>query len=295
MLKLITAIALLAASVTALLWWLGSREPASRLAQGKGPVWMVALKLRPGADRDLRKHLQLGIEICWAGAVDFALIGTDAPYWDQFVILQGGAPDVSPLQADGELEDVQVLRIRLVRPPRPALGLLRLLHATGLRRMPTGPIDPEALATGAARPDVMPSLAAMRRLLEHPEDIQPVMVNYLGYRPAAHYPPGDREPGSGAAAYARYGSVALQTVYRTGGALMFYAKVEAVLRQADAGPTVGHWDDVAAMRYPEPKALLAMEQVEAYRDSLHHRDAGLERTVVIATYADGGALQQPGP
>jgi len=252
---------------------------------------MVALKLRPGSDAGVREYLQHGIEICWAGGVDFALIGSDTSYWDRFAILQGGAPDVSPLRGDSGFEDAQVLRIRLVRPPPLALGLLRLLHATGLRRMPTGPIDPVELAAGTERPDVMPSLAAMQRLLEHPQDTQPVMVNYLAYRPTAAYPPGDREPGSGAAAYARYGSVALQTVYRTGGALMFYAKVEAVLRQADAGPTTGHWDDVAAMRYPQPRALLAMEQVATYRAALHHRDAGLERTVVIATHTDGGAVQ----
>lgn len=291
MLKLIIVLVVLAASVTALVWWLGSREPASQLARGTGPVWLVALKLPPEPDRGLREHLRDGIEISWTGAVDFALIGAETSYWDRFAILQGGAPDVSPLRADSGLEDAQVLRIQLVRPPRLALGLLRVLHATGLRRMPTGPIDPNELAASTERADVMPSFAAMQRLLASPQDTQPVMVNYLAYRDTADYPPSSRAPGPGSAAYARYGSVALQTVYRTGGALLFYARVEAVLREAQAGPTTGRWDDVAAMRYPQPKALLAMEQVETYRAALHHRDAGLERTVVIATHIDDGAAR----
>jgi len=37
------------------------------------------------------------------------------------------------------------------------------------------------------------------------------------------------------------------------------------------------------MRYPSPAAILTMENVADYRAALHHRDAGLERTVVIAS------------
>jgi hypothetical protein len=59
-----------------------------------------------------------------------------------------------------------------------------------------------------------------------------------------------------------------------------------VLREAKAGPTIGCWHDVAAMRYPNPPAILTMEHVPEYRAALHHRDAGLERTVVIASTPD---------
>ena len=37
------------------------------------------------------------------------------------------------------------------------------------------------------------------------------------------------------------------------------------------------------MHYPNPAAILTMEHAPDYRDALHHRDAGLERTVVIAS------------
>jgi uncharacterized protein (DUF1330 family) len=81
----------------------------------------------------------------------------------------------------------------------------------------------------------------------------------------------------------RYGIVAMRTVYRTGGHLLFTGRILSVLREAKAGPTIGRWDDVAAMRYPNPPAILSMEHAPDYHAALDDRDAGLERTMVIAT------------
>jgi hypothetical protein len=75
----------------------------------------------------------------------------------------------------------------------------------------------------------------------------------------------------------------MRTVYRTGGHLLFYGRIRQVLREASRGPTTGAWSDVAAMHYPNPGAILSMEHARDYRAALRHRDAGLERTVVIAS------------
>jgi len=176
-------------------------------------------------------------------------------------------------------EDAYVARLKLFTPPKIALGLIRTLIALGvLSRPSTENVALDAQSIGF-RPDVMPSAKAIETLLSRPADYAPAMVNFLKYYETAQYEPG----GSGRAAYRRYGTVAMRTVFRTGGHLLFYGRVIEVVRAASDGPTVGAWDDVAAMRYPNPPAILSMEHVPAYRAALHHRDAGLERTVVIAS------------
>jgi hypothetical protein len=40
---------------------------------------------------------------------------------------------------------------------------------------------------------------------------------------------------------------------------------------------------IAAMQYPNPPAILSMEHALDYRAALDHRDAGLERTLVVAS------------
>jgi hypothetical protein len=81
----------------------------------------------------------------------------------------------------------------------------------------------------------------------------------------------------------RYCLVAMRTVYSTGGHLLFAGRILSVLREPKAGPTIGRWDDLAAMRYPSPSAILSMEHAPDYHAALDDRDAGLERTLVIAT------------
>jgi hypothetical protein len=64
---------------------------------------------------------------------------------------------------------------------------------------------------------------------------------------------------------------------------LFYGAVAEVAHAPKSGPTVGAWHDIAAMRYPNPRAILSMEHVPEYRAALKHRDDGLARTVVIAS------------
>ena len=112
------------------------------------------------------------------------------------------------------------------------------------------------------------------------------MVNFFRYRERAQYDPAEETAVSGRRAYSRYGAVALETVYRTGGRLVFFGRIEETLLEAKAGPMTGIWDDIGVMQYTEPKAILTMEQVPKYRHALKHRDAGLAQTVIIASTAD---------
>lgn len=265
----------LVAALIVTLWLIGAREPVYAIAQGDEPHWFVALRGSAGP-------LRPGVTERWSSRTDFAMIGgdPDAAYWQSFVIASGGDPERLPLALD-DAEDAYVARIKLRRPPPLLFGVLKTLIALGILSKPHGPIVQDAQKL-SFRADVMPSAASITRLLAQPPAYAPAMVNFLSYYNDAQY----RTPQagvSGRTAYMRYGIVAMRTVYRTGGHLLFSGRVLSVLREPKAGPTIGAWDDVAAMRYPNPPAILSMEHAPDYHAALDDRDAGLERTLVIAT------------
>lgn len=265
-------LAALAAGVAAL-WLLGASERTYAISEGE-PHWFIAVRGEPGA-------LAPGVVQRWASRTDFAFIGPDDAYWHRFIVASGGDPDKMPVVLDGT-EDAFVARVQLRRPPRLLLGVLKALIAIGVLSKPQGPVVADAQSL-SFRADVMPGAQAISRLLAQPTSYGPAMVNFLGYYEHAQYGDGRNDPGSGRAAYMRYGVVAMRTVYRTGGRLIFAGRVLSILREAKAGPALGRWDDVAAMQYPTPQAILSMEHAPDYHAALDDRDAGLERTVVIAT------------
>ena len=71
-----------------------------------------------------------------------------------------------------------------------------------------------------------------------------------------------------------------------GGQLLFAGKVSRVLIEPKGADAPREWDDLAAMIYPDPSAIFAMEQNEDYVASLGFRDASLKRTHVIASFTD---------
>jgi uncharacterized protein (DUF1330 family) len=106
-------------------------------------------------------------------------------------------------------------------------------------------------------------------------------LNLLAYHDLARYPGGHELAGaglSGAAAYGRYGAIALEHVTRRGGRLTLYNDVEQVLIGR-----VERWHQIAIMEYRDTEAFLDMVGDPAYRAALVHRDAGLADTAVLVT------------
>ena len=68
-----------------------------------------------------------------------------------------------------------------------------------------------------------------------------------------------------------------------GGQFLFAGRVKQVLIEPQSAPGPGEWDDLAAMIYPDPTAILSMEQNADYKRSLGDRDEGLKSTRVIAS------------
>jgi hypothetical protein len=265
--------AALAMACLAGLWIVGAQEQVYSIASGD---WFVAVRDKPGGPAPAFTE---GVSCKWSAGADFAFIGPDDAYWSRFYILAGGDPRHTPIELSGA-EDAYIARIKLFAPPRLALGALRVLIAVGILSKPRGDVGGDVQAKGY-RAELMPNQTAVARLLAQPAKYAPAMVNFLRYYPAARYK--DGAAASGRRAYTRYGMVALRTVYRTGGRLLFFGNVLDVFREASNGPTTGGWNDIAAMHYPNPAAILSMEHVADYRAALHHRDAGLDRTVVIAS------------
>ena len=294
LLRTLALLVILTVGLCALLFAIGAREPVWQLARGDGPVWFVAVRLQsPGptatpADptSDWSDLLRPGVAVHWSSRAVLPVLGEPEPYWHQFLLVQGAMAAATPLADQSALiEDAEVRALKLERPPRLVLGALRALTWIGAWSLPDNPIDLTAFATRSEDNPLLPDPAALNALLQLPETLAPAMVNWLAYRDAA--------------AYRAYGLVALQTVYRGGGALILLGEVTDVVRAPAAGPTTGSWDTIAVMRYPTPGALPRMDQVPAYRAALGDRDRGLARTVLIASdpasEADARAAAPSGP
>ena len=283
MLPVLLAVALL----VALVLFIRSRGRAEIVysVSDETPAWFVGLRFREGVARR-SVALPMGIRQKWAASANFSFVGRGECYWDRFLLLAGSPRDAKlPVFLDEHVEDALVARVRLGRPPVMLMGLLRVLSDTGLRRMPAGDVATDPAHIGG-RADAMPTRESIETLLSCPPDYRPAMVNLFRYRAQAEYTTHEEPPVSGRRAYARYGMVALETVYRTGGRLVFFGRIEEIVLGAKAGPMVGSWDDIGVMQYTEPKSILTMEQVPKYRDALKHRDAGLQETVIIASTPD---------
>jgi uncharacterized protein (DUF1330 family) len=120
--------------------------------------------------------------------------------------------------------------------------------------------------------DISPDPENFRKLIET-HDGPIVMLNLLKYKQKA-----EGEEGTGAEAYARYGSRVVKLIEAAGGRVLWSGKPEAVL----IGESFGDWDAVALVQYPSPRALFEMGQAPEYQEIHKHRAAGLEQTALIA-------------
>jgi uncharacterized protein (DUF1330 family) len=95
-----------------------------------------------------------------------------------------------------------------------------------------------------------------------------VMLNLLKYA-----------PGGGAKEYGAYGDSASAMVRALGGRIIYVGRCDQVL----IGDAANEWDAIAVVEYPNRQAFIDMVSKPDYEKASEHRDAGLERTVLIAT------------
>lgn len=106
-----------------------------------------------------------------------------------------------------------------------------------------------------------------------PDQSPVVMLNLLKFKATA-----DGASGTGADAYRRYGDAATKLVEARGGRVLWMGKPTHVL----VGESSDEWDAVAIVQYPSPRAFIEMVTSAEYQQIHGHREAGLERTALIA-------------
>ena len=124
-------------------------------------------------------------------------------------------------------------------------------------------------------------IAAVAALAGSDADGPLVMLNLNRYRDRAEYagevPGGEPAGVSGREAYQRYGVVALTTLQRLGGSIVFHGNATLTV----VGDDEDRWDEVIAVRYPNAQAFLDLALDPVIGAALPHRDAGLERAAII--------------
>ncbi len=128
---------------------------------------------------------------------------------------------------------------------------------------------------------LVPGPEQIKTLVGQPADKPLVMVNLLKFRTKAAYGaerPEASEALSGRQAYRRYGAVAEPRIAAIGGKVLWGGRARF--------PVIGDvesdgWDEVLCVYYPSPAAFLTMTQDPKYLAVHYHREAALERTVLI--------------
>lgn len=173
---------------------------------------------------------------------------------------------------------------------------LRLLHALmwalrtfrPLRIADEPPPFPGAAPDAAANPAANPAVAAAQRFMQADQQTDFAMMNLNIFHEQARYAAADAAaddapPLSGAAAYARYGRVAMRHVGRRGGRPLWAGEPDAVVEGAAEHPLNQPWQQYVLVHYPSRRHIRDMIADDSYRRALPHREAGLARAALMPT------------
>jgi uncharacterized protein (DUF1330 family) len=120
---------------------------------------------------------------------------------------------------------------------------------------------------------IRPNREQFVELASSPDEGPVVMLNLLKFKAHA-----EGEEGSGAEAYRRYGETAVQMVEEQGGRVLWQGRADQIL----IGDPAQGWDSVVLVEYPSRKAFIEMVTTPKYEAAHEHREAGLDRTVLVA-------------
>jgi hypothetical protein len=118
---------------------------------------------------------------------------------------------------------------------------------------------------------------AMSMAMMPPEDDGPVwMVNLMKYRAVADYADGRESAISGRDADDAYSP--LDSLAAVGAAPVFFGDVDQQLLGDETT-----WDRIGVVKYPTRKAFIDMQSLPSFQKSHHHKDAGMESTIVMGS------------
>ncbi len=117
----------------------------------------------------------------------------------------------------------------------------------------------------------------MKMATMSPEDDGPVwMVNLMKYREVADYTDGRESSISGREADDLYSPI--DSLTAVGAAPVFFGDVDQQLLGDEP-----KWDRIGVVKYPTRKSFIDMQSLPSFQESRHHKDAGMEATIVIGT------------
>jgi uncharacterized protein (DUF1330 family) len=113
------------------------------------------------------------------------------------------------------------------------------------------------------------------RFLEllHAPDEPVVMLNLLKFKDQS-----TDGASTGGEEYKKYGDAAVEMIEARGGKVIWSGRAEQVL----IGDPTQDWDVVLLVQYPSRRAFVEMVSAPEYERAHEHREAGLERTIVVA-------------
>jgi len=259
-------------------------------------MWFAAVKTTETnlSATQLDKVIQFAdnVEVPWSVSAELAFIGGNIdPYWDSMMLL-GSHTDLDQVITFNEklIDDAYLVRLEPYQVPAWGLSLYSIysaLHRYGILgnklKAPTQAVD-----TSLIREDIGPNQKSIKALFQLPKNKKPMMVNFVKFYDYAQYQNNKRPENTdltGRQAYDIYGEIANKTIYGLGGEYVLGGYIVEELRAAKNGLTIGEWDDIAVMQYPQPTTILMMDQIDEYQQSLYHRNAGLKHTVIITGFA----------
>ena len=105
------------------------------------------------------------------------------------------------------------------------------------------------------------------------------MINLIKFREKAKYEDGRETDLTGVEAYGLYGKPTGELIAKLGGEIVF----SAILKGMVVGEVEELWDVMAVAKYPTLQSFIDMTSSPIYREAYHHRIAGLQGQLNIAS------------
>ncbi len=220
---------------------------------------------------------------------EYAFVGEGENTWTHAAIFEFPSFDVvkqaieKGIHSDS-IEALQGFSVRTTSPPKFILFLFKLLRPIGafFNRGTEKPTVNQVIEIMGGEGGIAATREQITRHLQNTRSSKAYMINLLQTYKTAQYPDGNSTVSGATAYYKRYGFTAARSVYMLGGKLVLAGRMGQPIIEVNAPKlTKGSWEGIGIMEYPTPSNLIALENMPDYKKSLIHRDAGLERTVLI--------------
>ena len=231
-----------------------------------------------------------GGSLAWSGSIDRQLIGRGTERFEDVLISEFpnreacvvALAERASWQPEAFVTEIKSFAAAPWAGParlliRPYLAWLRLRGGGPDPWDPVSDPRPAFKELNMTPPAIGPEADQLEALMAEDLDRRIVMLNFLQFREHARYADPEIEC-TGSAAYLQYGRNTIDLIGRMGGRVLWQGQRAKLLSE---GPEED-WSSIALVEYPSRRAFLGMLRSEAYQSGGHHRDAGLERSDLLA-------------